>query len=235
MLQLGLVIVLSYLVGSIPTSLILSKAVRGVDIRKYGSGNAGGTNITRVFGWQLGSVVMVLDGIKGLIATQLIARLMFGPIPFNNRTPFEDFTVIQIIAGSAAVVGHIWTAFAGFRGGKGMATATGMMVGIAPIELGVSLAVFTAVFLISRYVSLSSLSAATAFPLTMFVRANVFHANIEGYHTIIFLATGVVVLLAFTHRKNIKRLIEGTEKKLTSLRGIRRRQKSHLPSDEQAS
>ena len=234
MLQLGLVILLSYLLGSIPTSIILSKAVRGVDIRRYGSGNAGGTNVTRVFGWELGTVVMVFDGIKGVVATQLIARLMFGPIPFNNRTPFEDFTVIQIIAGSAAVLGHIWTVFASFRGGKGIATATGMMVGIAPIEVGVSAAVFAAVFLLSRYVSLSSLSAATAFPVTMFVRANVFHSDIEGYHTLIFLTIGVVLLLAFTHRANIKRLIEGSEKKLTSIRGIRRRQKSDLPTDRQA-
>jgi glycerol-3-phosphate acyltransferase PlsY len=229
MLQLALVTLLSYLVGSIPTSLIISKAARGIDIRKYGSGNAGGTNVTRIFGWQLGTVVMLFDGVKGLIATQLVARLMFGPIPFNNRTPFEDFTIIQVIAGSAAVLGHIWTVFAGFRGGKGIATAAGMMVGIAPIEVGVSAAVFAAVFLLSRYVSLSSLTAATAFPITMFVRANVFHADIEGYHTVIFLTIGVVILLAFTHRANIRRLIEGTEKKLTSLRGVRRRQNSDPP------
>lgn len=226
MLPLSLIVVLSYLVGSIPTSLLISKAVKGIDIRKYGSGNAGGTNVARVFGWQLGGLVTVLDGAKGLIATQLIARLMYGPIPFNNRTPFEDFTIIQIIAGAAAVLGHVWTIFAGFRGGKGIATATGMMVGIAPIELGISLGVFTAVFLISRYVSLSSLCGATAFPFTMFVRANVFHANIEGYNTLIFLSLGVAAFLIFTHRENIKRLLKGTEKKMTLLREIRRRHRT---------
>ena len=222
MFPLSLIVILSYLLGSIPTSLLISKAVKGIDIRNYGTGNAGGTNVARLFGWRLGGIVAVLDGLKGVIATQLIARLMYGPIPFNNRTPFEDFTVIQIIAGTAAVLGHVWTIFAGFRGGKGIATATGMMVGIAPIELGISAAVFAAVFLLSRYVSLSSICGATAFPFTMFVRANVFHANIESYNTLIFLSLGVVAFLIFTHRSNIKRLIEGTEKKMSSLREIRR-------------
>jgi glycerol-3-phosphate acyltransferase PlsY len=226
MFPISLIVVLSYLFGSIPTSLLISKAVKGIDIRNYGSGNAGATNVARIFGWQLGGLVTFLDGVKGLIATQLIARLMYGPIPFTNRTPFEDFTVIQIIAGTAAVIGHVWTVFAGFRGGKGIATATGMMVGIAPIELGISAAVFAGVFLISRYVSLSSLCAATAFPCTMFVRANVFHANIQSYNTIIFLSLGVVAFLIFTHRSNIKRLIEGTERKMSSLREIRRRHRT---------
>jgi glycerol-3-phosphate acyltransferase PlsY len=230
MFPLSLIVVLSYLLGSIPTSLLLSKAVKGIDIRNYGSGNAGATNVARVFGWQLGGLVTFLDGLKGLIATQLIARLMYGPIPFNNRTPFEDFTVIQIIAGTAAVIGHVWTLFAGFRGGKGIATATGMMVGIAPIELGISAAVFAAVFLISRYVSLSSLCAVTAFPCTMFVRANVFHASIQSYNTIIFLSLGVVAFLIFNHRSNIKRLIEGTERKMSSLREIRRRHRTDSSS-----
>lgn len=223
MLPLSLVVVLSYLLGSIPTSLLVAKALKGIDIRNYGSGNAGGTNVARIFGWQVGGVVAFLDGLKGLLATQLVARLMYGPIPFNNRTPFEDFTIIQIIAGTAAVLGHVWTIFAGFRGGKGIATATGMMVGIAPIELGISAAVFAMVFLLSRYVSLSSICAATAFPFTMFVRANVFHASIESYNTIILLSLGVVGFLIFTHRANIKRLLQGTEKKMSTLREIRRR------------
>jgi glycerol-3-phosphate acyltransferase PlsY len=101
-----------------------------------------------------------------------------------------------------------------------------MMVGIAPIELGFSAAVFAAVFLISRYVSLSSICGATAFPCTMFVRANVFHASIQSYNTLILLSLGVVAFLLFTHRSNIKRLIEGTEKKMSLLREIRRRHRS---------
>lgn len=226
MLPLSFVVVLSYLLGSIPTSLLIAKALKGIDIRNYGSGNAGGTNVARIFGWQVGGLVAFFDGLKGLLATQLVARLMYGPIPFNNRTPFEDFTIIQIIAGTAAVLGHVWSIFAGFRGGKGIATATGMMVGIAPIELGISTAVFAIVFLLSRYVSLSSICAATAFPFTMFVRANVFHASIESYNTIIFLSLGVVGFLIFTHRANIKRLLQGTEKRMSTLREIRRRHRA---------
>jgi len=230
MLPLALIILLSYLVGAIPTSILVAKAVRGIDIRNYGSGNAGGTNVARVFGWQLGGLVTLLDGAKGLIATQLLARLMYGPIPFPNRTPFEDFTVIQIIAGTAAVVGHVWTVFASFRGGKGISTAAGMMAGIAPIEFAVSAAVFLGVFLISRYVSLSSLSGVVTFPLTMFIRENVFHAQIESYPTVVFLSIGIAMFLAFTHRSNIKRLVEGTERKMRSLRGARRFRRSVRPS-----
>ncbi len=120
----------------------------------------------------------------------VIARLMQGPIPFANTTPFDDFTVVQIIAGCAAILGHIWTVFAGFQGGKGIATAGGMLIGIAPIEVAVSFGVFTLVFLISHYVSLGSLSAAIAFPLTMFFRENVFLVDIEGYHTLIYFSIG---------------------------------------------
>ncbi len=219
MIALGIMILLSYAVGSIPTSIIVSKLKSGIDIRKFGSGNAGGTNVIRILGWKTGVLVIVLDVVKGFIATGVIARLYLDPsLPFNNRTPFEDFTVLQIIAGSAAVIGHIWTVFAGFKGGKGIATAGGMLIGIAPVELLVSLGVFAIVFIASRYVSLGSISAAVAFPLTMVVRVNIFNVEIAGYHTLILFIIGVSTLVIFTHRANIKRLIEGTEHKLTNFR-----------------
>ena len=125
MIILGVIIVLSYLVGSIPTSIIMSKAVKGIDIRNYGSGNAGGTNVMRVLGWKHGLFVILLDALKGVLAVVVVARLHQGSIPFENATPFDDFTLVQIIAGIAAVIGHIWTIFAGFKGGKGIATALG--------------------------------------------------------------------------------------------------------------
>ncbi len=219
MVELGIMIVLSYLVGSIPTSIIVSKIKSGIDIRKFGSGNAGGANVIRVLGWKTGVLVIVFDILKGFIATSIIARLYLDPsLPFSNRTPFEDFTILQIIAGSAAVLGHIWTAFAGFKGGKGIATAGGMMLGIAPVELLVSLIIFMIVFVASRYVSLGSLSAAVAFPLTMVVRVNLFNVEIAGYHTLIVFIIGISLLVIFTHRTNIKRLIEGSENKLTHFR-----------------
>ncbi len=229
--SLALIILLSYFVGSIPTSIIVSKIARGIDIRNYGSGNAGGTNVMRIFGWKVGVLVMIIDGLKGYVATVFISRLYFDTsLPFNNRTPFDDFTLVQIIAGIAAIFGHVWTIFAGFRGGKGISTAGGMMVGLAPVEIAVALAVFGIVLAISRYISLSSLSAVAAVPMTMFVRYNIFRVDIQGYHTLIYFTIGVVALLFYTHRKNIKRLLEGTENKITEFKLRRARGKNPSPS-----
>jgi glycerol-3-phosphate acyltransferase PlsY len=216
MISLGIIVLLSYIVGSIPTSIILSKASRGIDIREHGSGNAGGTNVARVLGWRAGVFVILIDILKGYAATQLIPKLMYGPIPFQNVTPFEDFTVIQIIAGCAAIIGHIWTAFGSFRGGKGIATAGGVLAGLASIEMLVALGVFIVVFTASRYVSLGSVSAAVSVPLAMLLRHNVFHAQLQGYNTLIFFSIGISLLLVYTHRENIRRLLAGTENRLTS-------------------
>src|SRR5690242_930551 len=200
MMPLVVIGVLSYLVGSIPTSIIVTKLARGVDIRKHGSGNAGGTNVIRVLGLRAGLVVIAFDIVKGYVATMLVTKLMSGPMPFDNHTPFEDITVVRIIAGCAAILGHVWTAFGGFRGGKGIATAGGVLLGVATIELLVAAGVFTMVFLLSRYVSLGSISGAVALPLAMLARHNLFHADLQGYHTLIFFTIGITVLLLYTHR-----------------------------------
>ena len=217
MLPLGIIIILSYFVGSIPTSILLTKLVKGIDIRHYGSGNAGGTNVIRILGWKAGIIVIAFDIFKGYVATMLVTKFMYGPIPFNNITPFEDITVIRIIAGCAAILGHIWTAFGGFRGGKGIATAGGVLLGLATIEVLVAVGVFTLVFILSRYVSLGSISGAISFPLAMFVRHNVWQVNLEGYNTLIFFSIGISFLLLYTHRTNIKRLLDGTEHRLSRL------------------
>ena len=226
MLPVVIIAVLSYLVGSIPTSIIVARAMRGIDIRQHGSGNAGGTNVIRVLGWKAGVFVILMDIAKGLLATMVIARLMDGSLPFENRTPFDDFTVVQIIAGCAAILGHVWTVFAGFRGGKGIATAGGMLLGVAPVEVAVSFGVFLVVFLLTQYVSLGSLSAAVTFPLSMFLRENVFMVNIDGYDTLIFFSIGVSLLVIYTHRSNIGRLLKGSENRISSMRLFRRRQTS---------
>jgi glycerol-3-phosphate acyltransferase PlsY len=219
MIPIAIIAVLSYLVGSVPTSIIVGRWYRGIDIRQFGSGNAGGTNVIRVLGWKAGVFVILMDMAKGLLATVVISRLMFGSLPFQNATPFDDATVVRIIAGSAAILGHVWTLFAGFKGGKGIATAGGMLIGVAPVEVAVSAAVFALVFLITHYVSLGSVSAALAFPLTMFFRENVFMVDVEGYNTLIFFSIGISLLIIFTHRSNIGRLLKGTENRLTSFRG----------------
>ncbi|HLE32581.1 MAG TPA: glycerol-3-phosphate 1-O-acyltransferase PlsY [Bacteroidota bacterium] len=216
MINLAIVVVLSYILGSLPTAVLFSKWKHGFDIRTKGSGNAGGTNVFRVLGWKSGILVMAIDFAKGFVATVLIARLFWDPtLPFYNRTPFDDFTIIQMICGGAAIIGHIWTAFAGFRGGKGIATGAGMLLGVTPVEFGISAAVFFIVFMAYKYVSLGSISAAVAFPATLFIRFNIFGDEIHSYKTLIIFSLGVALLLIYSHRANIRRLIEGTENRVS--------------------
>lgn len=215
MLLLAIIILLSYLVGSIPNSIIISKAVKGIDIRKHGSGNAGGTNVMRVLGWKHGLLVILLDALKGAIAVVVIARLHYGPLPFTNISPFDDFTLVQIIAGMAAVVGHIWTVFAGFKGGKGIATALGMMLMLVTIDMLIALGVFVLVVSISRYVSLGSILTAIAVPSVLYIRENVFHVDIIGYDILFPFIIAMSLLVIFTHRKNLVRLFNGSESKIS--------------------
>ncbi|OIP63366.1 MAG: acyl-phosphate glycerol 3-phosphate acyltransferase [Ignavibacteria bacterium CG2_30_36_16] len=214
MFLLTTIIILSYLVGSIPNSIIISRVVKGIDIREHGSGNAGGTNVMRVMGWRYGVIAILLDAFKGVVAVVFIARLHYGGMPFENVTPFDDFTLVQIIAGISAVIGHIWTVFAGFKGGKGIATALGMLIIIVTIDMLVAVAVFAIVVSVSRYISLGSILGAIAVPLTLVIRENLFHVNIEGYGTLLPFLIFVSLLVIYTHRKNVVRLINGNENKV---------------------
>ncbi|MCF8240437.1 MAG: glycerol-3-phosphate 1-O-acyltransferase PlsY [Melioribacteraceae bacterium] len=215
MLNLIVIIVLSYLVGAIPTSIILSKKVKGIDIRNFGSGNAGGSNVFRIMGWKYGVLTILLDALKGAVAVILISRLYLGSFPFPNATPFDDFTLVQILAGLSAVIGHIWTVFAGFKGGKGIATALGFLLTLVTVDMLLALAVFFIVVTISRYISLGSLAAAVSIPLIMVVRENIFGVNIQGYHTILPFIITLSLLVIYTHRKNVIRLLNGDESKLS--------------------
>jgi acyl phosphate:glycerol-3-phosphate acyltransferase len=211
MLSLFIVIALSYLVGSFPTALVIGKYFKGIDIRTTGSKNLGSTNAFRVLGWKLGLLVQVIDIIKGAVVTLLISKLFYGALPFENRTPFEDITVVQIIAGISAIIGHVFTVFAGFKGGKGINTAAGMLLSLAPIDASISIGIFIVVLVFSGYVSLGSIAAAFAFPSTMFIRENIFGVEIDGYHTLIYFSIVVCVFLIYNHRANIKRLLYGEE------------------------
>lgn len=215
MFLLAAIIILSYLIGSIPTSIIVSKAVKGIDIREHGSGNAGGTNVMRVLGWKHGLLVILLDVFKGVLAVVVVARLHYGNIPFQNITPFDDFTFIQIIAGISAVVGHIWTVFAGFKGGKGIATALGMLLMIITVDMLIAVGVFVIVVTISRYVSLGSLMGTITAPLSLIIRENIFNVDIPGYNTILPFIIAVSLLVIYTHRKNVLRILNGSENKLS--------------------
>lgn len=217
MLSLVFVVISSYLIGSIPFGIIISKHFRGFDIRTKGSGNIGSTNAFRVLGWKLGLTVQILDLAKGLGAV-LLATYFFNGLPFHNATPFEDITIFRLIAGCSAILGHVYTVFAGFRGGKGISTAAGMLIGVAPIEIAVVAGIFLLVVFLSGYVSLGSIIAAIMFPTTMFIRENAFGAHIVGYSTLIVFAIALAVFLIYTHRANIKRLIEKREHRFDRLR-----------------
>ena len=215
MFLLTTIIVLSYLIGAIPTSIIVSKAAKGIDIREHGSGNAGGTNVMRVLGWKHGILVILLDAFKGVLAVVVVARLHYGSMPFENATPFDDFTLVQIIAGISAVIGHIWTVFAGFKGGKGIATALGMLLMIVTVDMLIAIGVFILVVTLSRYVSLGSLAGAVSVPLALIIRENVFHVDIPNYNTLLPFLIFLAVLVIYTHRKNVIRLLNGSESKIS--------------------
>ncbi|MGH2576102.1 MAG: glycerol-3-phosphate 1-O-acyltransferase PlsY [Ignavibacteria bacterium] len=211
MLSLLVVIILSYLVGSIPTALLIGKHFKGIDPREFGSKNMGSTNAFRILGWKLGILVQAIDIVKGMIVTLVISKLFYGALPFENRTPFEDITLVQIIAGLSAIAGHVWTIFASFKGGKGINTTAGMLLSLAPIDATISIGVFILVVFSSGYVSLGSITAAFAFPLVMFLRENIFKVEINGYHTLIYFSLGLCLFLIYNHRANIKRLLYGEE------------------------
>jgi glycerol-3-phosphate acyltransferase PlsY len=210
MISLLFVVLLGYLLGAIPFGVIISKRFRGFDLRTKGSGNMGSTNAFRVLGWRLGLVVQVLDLAKG-VAAVLVATYLFNGLPFHNQTPFQDITVFRFFAGIAAVLGHCYTIFAGFKGGKGISTAAGMLVAIAPVETGIAVGFFLLLVLTSGYISLGSIGAAVMFPAAMFVRQNILGVEISGYNTLIIGAIGISVFLIYRHRTNIHRLLTNTE------------------------
>ncbi len=221
-MELLLILLVAYLLGSIPSAVIVSKVFFGFDIRQRGSGNMGSTNTFRVLGWKAGVVVQVMDIAKGVAAVLFAVKVFNGLLPFPNPTWFEDVTVVKVMAGFAAVLGHIWTAFAGFKGGKGINTALGMMIAIAPIELAVAAGMFLLVILLSGYVSLGSIIAAITLPTTMVVRYNIFNVEIDGYDTLIICTIALAALVVYTHRANIRRLLQGRENRFNRLRLFRR-------------
>ena len=174
----------------------------------------GSTNVLRVLGWKWGLVVQIFDIVKGFLAVVILANLLGHGIKIGNGVYFEHITVVKIIAGISAVCGHIWTVFAGFHGGKGINTAAGMLIGIVPIDMGISVGLFVLAVIFSGYISLGSIIAAIGVPSSMFFRYNILKDYIPGYHTLIYFAIGLSVLLLFTHRSNIKRLILGTESRI---------------------
>jgi glycerol-3-phosphate acyltransferase PlsY len=221
MLNLIGIIVASYIIGSIPSALIVGKIFKKIDLRNYGSGNLGSTNAFRVLGVPLGILVQIMDIAKGLIVVLVVTEYFYTNLPFTNYTPFEDITVAKIIAGISAIIGHTYSVFAGFKGGKGINTALGVLISLSPVDVGISIGFFVLTVISSGYVSLGSIVASFVFPLMMFIRENFFKVNIIGYNTLIFFSIAVSILLIYNHRENIKRLLHGNENRFEKLWLIR--------------
>ena len=206
-----LLIVIAYLIGSIPTAIWLSKAYFGIDIREYGSGNSGATNTFRVLGSRWGSLVMFVDILKGVVATSLYILLPYYLTDEWERTNF------MIGLGLAAVLGHIFPIWADFRGGKGVATLFGMILAIQPLVAACCVGVFILVLYLTRFVSLSSILASVAFAVFILF---VFNEKETLYRAFAIAVTMTVLL---THQKNISRLLRGNESKVPILKHRDRR------------
>jgi acyl phosphate:glycerol-3-phosphate acyltransferase len=197
-----LFIILAYLIGSIPTSVWVSRRFFGIDIRDYGSGNAGATNTYRVLGAKWGTLVMIVDMLKGIIATSLYILL-----PHYMHDEW-DRTNLMVGLGLAAVIGHIFPLWAGFRGGKGVATLFGMIVAIQPLVAVCCVGVFILVLYLTRFVSLSSILAGISFAVFILF---IFNDDVTLYRVF---SVAVALMVILTHQKNINRMINGTESKV---------------------
>ncbi len=206
-----LLIISAYLIGSIPTAVWISKAFFGIDIRDYGSGNAGATNTFRILGSRWGSIVMIVDVLKGIVATSLYILLPYYLTDEWDRTNF------MVGLGLAAVLGHIFPIWADFRGGKGVATLFGMIIAIQPLVAICCVGVFLLVLYLTRFVSLSSILASVAFAVFILF---IFNEREPLYRAF---AIAVALLVILTHQKNITRILRGVESKVPILKHRDRR------------
>jgi glycerol-3-phosphate acyltransferase PlsY len=198
-------LVFAYLFGSIPTAVWIGQAFYGIDVREYGSGNAGATNTFRVLGIKAGISVMFLDIFKGYTATNLAYLIGLSVTGPQNSVQFVNY---QLALGVTAVMGHLFPIFAGFRGGKGIATLFGMILAVHSGAALLCVLTFVAVLLISKYVSLSSIISGFSFPLSIIF---IFQSPIRS---VVLYGMCICVLILVTHQKNIERLLKGKESKV---------------------
>lgn len=218
MVSLISVVVLSYLIGSIPSSLWTGRIFYDIDIRNHGSGNAGATNTFRILGWKAGTAVLLFDFGKGLFCTTVIAGLAWqiadGPVSLYSGWEIESMVVI--FSGVAAVIGHMFPIYAGFSGGKGAATATGMLYGIEPVSISITLAVFLLVMITTRYVSLGTIIASLIYPISQLIMRYGYNRDIDG--SIILFCSILALVIIIKHKGNIKRLFAGNENRIASFK-----------------
>lgn len=200
-MEILILITIAYLIGSFPASVWIGKYFYGIDIREHGSGNAGATNTFRVLGKTPGIIVLIIDILKGSAAVSLAYW-------FEEVLPINEFVDIEIGLAITSVFGHIFPVFAGFRGGKGVATLLGATIIITPLSCALALIIFLIVLFSTRYVSLSSMLAGFSYPVILhFIMHN-------EQKTLTIYSILVAILLIITHRKNIRRLLVNKESKI---------------------
>jgi len=183
----------SYFMGAIPTSYLLSRLFAGIDLRQHGSGNLGATNLYRVLGWKYAVPAAVVDIAKGAIPV-----LLFAPQVSHSQ-------LFALACGVAAILGHVFSVFVGFKGGKGVATAAGVMLGLAPLALAVSAVIWALLVRLTGYVSVGSIAAAAALPLAVYLLED------STSPALLWIAASIAAGVILLHRKNIQRLLKGTE------------------------
>lgn len=187
-----LLLLASYLLGAIPTSFLLARALRGIDLREHGSGNLGATNAFRVLGWKAAMPIFIVDIAKGWFPTA------FFPLWDNSASAGW-----ALAYGAAAIIGHVFSIYVGFRGGKGVATGAGVFVALAPIAAAAGLLVWSILVFTTGYVSLGSIAAAALLPIVVLI--------VQGVQPVFFLALALSVFVIYAHRANIGRLMRGEE------------------------
>ncbi len=189
----------AYLIGAIPTGFIMARIFKGVDIRNFGSTNVGATNVYRVVGKVPGFITLVLDAMKGLIVVTVIAGYSY------KFADSFDYDFYRSLLGLIAICGHVWPVFLGFRGGKGVATTIGVLIGLAPVALSLALLVWLGIFMLTNYVSLASVIFGVVLPI--------FSALLNQSFYVVILTVTICILNSYKHVSNIKRLLKGEESK----------------------
>ena len=200
-LGLAALVVVAYLIGATPTSYLAGKLGRGIDLREYGSKNLGATNVYRVLGWRYAIPVGLIDVVKGMIPVAVLGR--WAPVPAG----------FPVLLGIAAVLGHMFSPYVRFRGGKGVATAAGVFLALAPLALAISLPLWGATLWLFGYVSAASVAVAVLFPL--WVRLTTPTAPYTFWA-----AVALALLIVYSHRGNIRRLLAGTENRFRTRKGV---------------
>lgn len=210
----------AYLLGSIPSAVWIGKYFYRTDVREFGSGNAGATNVFRVLGKKAGIPVLIIDVLKGFLAVCIAYTSDYSG-------GSKQFINLQLVLGIASLVGHIFPIFASFRGGKGIATLLGIILAILPFAALISIAIFITVLLISKYVSLSSMAAAVAFPIIVII---IFKTTTPS---LIIFSILIAIMVLITHQKNIERLLRREESKANLIKKKKIETPPDLPEGEE--